>query len=50
MMPRMLAFTLILWNFANAAIASDALILKHYEANAQNLAELYQQFHVNPEL
>ena len=50
MMPRMFAFTLFLWNLANAAIASDALILKHYEVNAQNLAELYQQFHANPEL
>lgn len=50
MMPRMFAFTLFLWNLANAAIASDALILKHYEVNAQNLAELYQQFHSQPEL
>jgi hippurate hydrolase len=50
MMPRMFAFTLFLWNLANAAIASDALILKHYEVNAQNLAKLYQQFHANPEL
>ncbi len=50
MMPRMFAFTLIFWNLAHAAIASDALILKHYEVNAQNLAELYQQFHANPEL
>jgi hippurate hydrolase len=50
MMPRMFAFTLFLWNLANAAIASDALILKHYEVNAQNLAELYQQFHLQPEL
>jgi len=49
-MPRMFAFTLFLWNLANAAIASDALILKHYEVNAQNLAKLYQQFHANPEL
>lgn len=49
-MPRMFAFTLFLWNLANAAIASDALILKHYEVNAQNLAELYQQFHSQPEL
>ena len=50
MMPRMFAFTLFLCNLAHAAIASDALILKHYEVNAQNLAELYQQFHSQPEL
>ena len=50
MMPRMLTFTLFLWNLAHAAIASDALILKHYEVNAQYLAELYQQFHSQPEL
>jgi hippurate hydrolase len=50
MMPRMFTFTLFLWNLAHAAIASDALILKHYEVNAQNLAKLYQQFHANPEL
>ena len=50
MMLRMFTFTLLLCNFADAAIASDALILKHYEVNAQNLAELYQQFHANPEL
>lgn len=49
-MLRMFTFTLLLCNFADAAIASDALILKHYEVNAQNLAELYQQFHANPEL
>ncbi len=50
MMLRMFLFTLFLWNLAHVAIASDALILKHYEANAQNLAELYQQFHSQPEL
>ena len=50
MMPRMFVFTLFLWNLAHAAIASDALILKHYEVNAQYLAELYQQFHSQPEL
>jgi hippurate hydrolase len=50
MMPRMFAFTLFHLNLAHAAIASDALILKHYEVNAQNLAELYQQFHSQPEL
>ena len=49
-MPRMFVFTLFLWNLAHAAVASDALILKHYEVNAQNLAKLYQQFHANPEL
>jgi hippurate hydrolase len=46
----MFTFTLFLWNLAHAAIASDALILKHHEVNAQNLAELYQQFHSQPEL
>ncbi|MEN9671872.1 MAG: putative hydrolase YxeP [Planctomycetota bacterium] len=50
MMPRMFVFTLLLWNLAHDAPASDALILKHYEVNAQNLAELYQQFHSQPEL
>ena len=50
MMLRMFAFTLFLWNLAHTAIASDALILKHYEVNAQYLAELYQQFHSHPEL
>lgn len=49
-MLRIFAFTLFLWNLAHAAIASDALILKHYEVNAQYLAELYQQFHSQPEL
>lgn len=50
MMPRLLTFTLLLCNLAHAAIASDDLILKHYEDEAQNLSELYQQFHSNPEL
>jgi len=50
MMLRLFAFVVLICICADVAVASDALILKHYEVNAQNLAELYQQFHANPEL
>jgi len=49
-MLSLFAFTFFLCYFADDAIASDALILKHYEPIEQNLFGLYQQFHARPEL
>ena len=50
MMLRLFAFTFLIYIIADVAIASDASVLKQYEAVAQNLSGLYQQFHSQPEL
>lgn len=46
----LLALSLSIWNFADAAIVTDDLISKHHELNASYLNELYKQFHAQPEL